>query len=107
MTETSYSIVEARARLGAIARDACVSPRTLEAAFKRQFGLSPLAYARRQRLLAARAALRDPACTLSVTQVALAHGFVHLSRFAAQYRQAFGVSPSDTLRENRLGINHS
>ena len=93
--------------LDAIARDACVSPRTLEAAFKRHFGISPLAYARRQRLLAVRAALCDPACELSVTQVALAHGFVHMSRFAAQYREAFGASPSDTLRGNRLGINLS
>ena len=93
--------------LDAIARDACVSRRTLEGAFKRHFGISPLAYARRQRLLAVHAALRDPACELSVTQVALAHGFVHMSRFAAQYRQAFGVSPSDTLRSNRLGVNHS
>jgi AraC-like DNA-binding protein len=93
--------------LDAIARDACVSRRTLEAAFKRHFGLSPLAYARHQRLLAVRAALRDPGCEQSVTQVALAFGFVHMSRFAAQYRETFGVSPSDTLRENRLGINHS
>ncbi|WP_018913337.1 helix-turn-helix domain-containing protein [Thiomonas sp. FB-6] len=84
-----------------------MSPRTLETAFKGHFELSPLAYARRQRLLAARAALRDPTCESSVTQIALAHGFVHMSRFAAQYRQAFGVSPSDTLRSNRLGVNHS
>ena len=93
--------------LGAIARDACVSPRTLEAAFKRHFGMSPLAYARRQRLLAVRAALLDPDCALSVTQVALAHGFVHMSRFAAQYRETFGVSPSETLRGDRLYVNRS
>lgn len=93
--------------LDAIARDACVSRRTLEGAFKRHFGISPLAYARHQRLLAVRAALRDPGRELSVTQVALAHGFVHMSRFAAQYRETFGVSPSETLRGDRLGINHS
>lgn len=100
--EYIHAHVDQALSLDTIARDACVSTRTLEAAFKRHFGMSPLAYARGQRLLAVRAALRDPACELSVTQVALAHGFVHMSRFAAQYRKAFGVYPSDTLRENHL-----
>lgn len=36
--------------------------------------------------------------TLSVTDVALEHGFVHMGRFAAQYRQRFGCTPSRTLR---------
>ncbi len=87
--------------LQAIARHACVSARTLEAAFQRHCGISPLAYARQQRLLAVRAALREGDASTSVTEVAMAHGFVHMSRFATQYRRMFGTTPSDTLRRSR------
>ena len=86
--------------LADIARQACVSPRTLELVFKRHGEASPLAYARHQRLNAAHAALRALARegrSASVTDVALAHGFVHLGRFSAQYRAQFGCLPSQTL----------
>ncbi len=84
-----------------IARHACVSPRTLEAAFKRQGESSPVAYARRQRLGAVHQALRAAAQegrAANVTEVAMAHGFLHMGRFAAHYRALFGCSPSETLR---------
>ncbi len=86
--------------LADIARQACVSPRTLELVFKRHGEASPLAYARRQRLQAAHAALGSAARegrSASVTDVALAHGFVHMGRFSAQYRAQFGCLPSETL----------
>lgn len=84
-----------------IARYACVSPRTLEAAFKRQGETSPLAYARRQRLQAVHDNLRNAqrqGQAANVTEVAMSYGFVHMSRFAAQYREQFGCTPSETLR---------
>ncbi|MGD9941972.1 MAG: AraC family transcriptional regulator [Burkholderiaceae bacterium] len=87
--------------LAEIARHACVSPRTLEAAFKRHGEASPLAYARRFRLRAVHdelCAARRDGRPLNVTDVALSYGFVHMGRFAAQYRQQFGCSPSVTLR---------
>ena len=34
----------------------------------------------------------------SVTEVAYAHGFEHLGRFSAYYRERFGELPSDTVR---------
>lgn len=84
-----------------IARHACVSPRTLEAAFRRNGDPPPLAYARDQRLIsvhqAFRAAVAEGRC-VNVTEVAMDHGFAHMGRFAAQYRERFGCSPSDTLR---------
>lgn len=88
--------------LADIARHACVSPRTLEGVFKRHGEASPLAYARHQRLQAAHLALRTAAraggaARASVTDVALAHGFVHMGRFSAQYRAQFGCLPSETL----------
>lgn len=86
--------------LAEIARQACVSGRTLEALFKRQGEAAPLAYARRQRLQAAHAALQRAAREgggRGVTEVALAHGFAHLGRFSAHYRAQFGCLPSETL----------
>jgi AraC-like DNA-binding protein len=34
----------------------------------------------------------------SVTVIAMACGFTHMSRFALEYRRRFGERPSDTLR---------
>jgi AraC-like DNA-binding protein len=84
-----------------IAHHANVSPRTLEAVFKRHGEVAPLAYARRYRLQAVHQALRLARLegrAVNVTDVALAHGFLHMSRFAAQYREQFGCSPSETVR---------
>ncbi len=87
--------------LDRIASAACVSPRTLEAAFRRRYDQSPLAYARGIRLERVRAALQVAAAEgrqASVTDIALQHGFVHMGRFSAYYRQRFGCAPSATLR---------
>lgn len=89
-----------RLRLAEIADHACVSGRTLEAIFCRQGNPPPLAYARQVRLEAVHRVLVDArraGCTLDVTEVALKHGFVHLGRFATQYRRQFGCTPSHTL----------
>lgn len=87
--------------LAAIANAACVSPRTLEASFRRRYDQSPLTYARGVRLEHAREALRSAGAegrSTSVTDVALQHGFIHMGRFSAYYKQRFGCSPSATLR---------
>lgn len=88
--------------LAEIARHACVSPRTLEAVFKRHGEISPIAYARRHRLKAVHQALQRAGregLPTSVTDLALAHGFVHMGRFAAHYRALFGCPPSHALRQ--------
>ncbi|MCW5262906.1 AraC family transcriptional regulator [Verminephrobacter eiseniae] len=88
-------------RCADIASHACVSPRTLEAVFKRCGEVSPLAYARRCRLQAVHEALRlarHEGRAVNVTEVALSYGFLHMGRFAAQYREQFACSPSETLR---------
>lgn len=87
--------------LAEMARHACVCPRTLEAVFRRRGEPPPTVYARRFRLQTAHEALlesRRQGRDTSVTAIALAHGFVHMGRFAIQYRDRFGCSPSDTLR---------
>lgn len=87
--------------LADIADAACLSPRALEAAFRRRYEQSPLAYARDVRLERVHAALRAAAAEgrrASVTDVALQHGFVHMGRFSAYYKSRFGCAPSQTLR---------
>lgn len=81
-----------------LARTAGVSVRSLHAAFQEQLGESPMAYVRRIRLGRVRAELlrSDPA-KVRVTDVAMRWGFVHLSRFAEQYREQFDELPSVTL----------
>ncbi len=75
-----------------------VSERTLQYAFREYVGLSPLAYLRRCRLNRVRAALAaaDPHST-TITQVAMRFGFLHLGRFAGDFKRMFGVTPSETL----------
>lgn len=82
-----------------LARAGNMSVRTLHASFQRCFGMSPMAYVRKIRLEHVHAELvanRDP--HLQVTEVAGRWGFFHLGRFAKQYRDRYGESPSDTLR---------
>lgn len=81
-----------------LARVAGVSVRTLHAAFQDVLGESPMAYARRIRLGRVRAELlRSDPSTVRVTDVAMRWGFMHLSRFAEQYRDQFDELPSATL----------
>ncbi len=75
-----------------------VSRRTLEYAFRTYVDMSPLAYLRRCRLNRARAVLREADASVeSVTAVALRFGFLHLGRFARDYKSLFDESPSQTL----------
>jgi AraC-like DNA-binding protein len=79
-----------------------LSRRAVEMVFRETLGLSPLAFARHQRLHGARRALRDtrPAPGM-VKKVALDWGFFHLGRFSRIYRQLFGEGPSETMMRHR------
>lgn len=82
-----------------LARVACVSVRTLHAAFHDQLGESPMTYVRRIRLAKVRSDLlaADPNL-VRVIDVAMRWGFYHQSRFAQQYRAQFNELPSVTLQ---------
>lgn len=75
-----------------------VSERTLLYAFHDYVGMSPQAYLRRCRLNQVRATLlaRSPQDT-TVTRVAMQFGFLHLGRFAGDYKKIFEESPGTTL----------
>lgn len=75
--------------------------RTLHLAFREAYGISPAAYLRRLRLNAARRVLLAPGEAL-VTAAATRFGFFHFGRFAADYRQFFGESPSATARRRGM-----
>jgi AraC-like DNA-binding protein len=80
----------------AVAANATI--RAVQLAFRRHLGITPLDYLQRARLERARAELlaADPARE-SVTAVAYRWGFASPDRFAAAYRQAYGVPPDHTL----------
>ncbi|MDO6748634.1 AraC family transcriptional regulator [Gilvimarinus sp. 1_MG-2023] len=75
-----------------------VSERSLQYAFRSYVNMSPLAYLRSCRLSRVRSALRaSDASSTTVTAVAMHFGFLHLGRFARDYKQVFGELPSLTL----------
>lgn len=84
----------------ALARETGVSARALQKAFAKAGEPPPMTYLRHLRLQRVRAELADASRTRpsAVTTVASRWGFVHLGRFAQQYRQLFGEPPSQTLR---------
>lgn len=84
-----------------VARGLGVSLRTLQLAFQRDRDESPSACLRDIRLRQVRTKLQHGSSGDTVTDLALAHGFFHLGRFAQHYRQRFGESPSATLRRRR------
>ncbi|MVU76840.1 helix-turn-helix domain-containing protein [Nocardia sp. ET3-3] len=86
------------ARMAAAAR---VSPRALQAGFRRHLDTTPLGYLRRARLANAHRDLSaaDPAAGATVEAIAARWGFTHPARFAAWYREEYGVPPSRTLRD--------
>jgi AraC-like DNA-binding protein len=85
-----------------LAAEVHLSARALQEGFRRDLGTPPMTYLRQIRLRRANEALKtaDRYAT-TVRGVAIRLGILHMSRFAATYREAFGEAPSDTL--NRLG----
>ena len=82
-----------------LAREVHLSVRALQAGFRREIGTPPMDYVRQARLRHVHMALIDGSpTTTSVRALAQRHGFSHLGRFAATYRERYGVSPVETLR---------
>lgn len=89
--------------LADITRASGVPGRTLLAHFKHHSGVSPMRYLRNARLARVRRSLMRADPNESVTTIAMEWGFVHLGRFAVEYREQFGESPSETLGRSRTG----
>ena len=83
--------------LGNLAVIGGVSARSLQYTFRRHRGCSPMEFLRRIRLERVRDELLHPIHDTTVTSAAMRWGFLHLGRFAAEYRARFNESPSATL----------
>jgi AraC-like DNA-binding protein len=81
-----------------VAREARMSLRGLQYAFRRELGMTPMAYLRKVRLQRARADLVRGDRGETVGAIARRWGYANAARFAAAYRQAFGEPPGATLR---------
>jgi AraC-like DNA-binding protein len=78
-----------------------VSERRLRSAFIDCYDMPPTHYLRSRALSAVHQILRKPSSKWgSVTSIANAHGFRHLSNFALYYRCAYGVTPVETFRSS-------
>ena len=78
-----------------LAARAGVSARALQLGFQHVVGMSPSAYIRGVRLDRVRSEL-EAGVSRSVTDVAARWGFFHPGRFTQQYRERFGMLPSET-----------
>jgi AraC-like DNA-binding protein len=86
-----------------LAQYARMSLRSLYALFEKQAKTTPKNFVRQKKLEHVHSALMNPVSNVAnVTAVALEYGFTHLGRFSELYRSAFGVLPSESLKE-RLG----
>jgi AraC-like DNA-binding protein len=84
-----------------------LSLRSLQAGFRQWRNTTPNAHLRQVRLKLVHDELSRSGPDANVTAIAMRHGFVHLGRFSAQYRAAFGEPPSTTLRRNRAAASLS
>lgn len=76
-----------------------LSRRSLQYAFLKRFGCSPMEWVRLQRLHVARSRLASPPPRTTVTDIALGCGFTHMARFSKRYLETFGELPSATLAQ--------
>ena len=90
--------VEKPVSLADLCEAASTSERTLLVGFHEVFGTSPKAFLKSLRLNRVKRDLQMAPPGTTVTDVALRWGITHLSRFAGDYRQMFGESPHETLR---------
>lgn len=77
------------------------SRRHLQAAFQQRYGCGPIQWIRRQRLERARKALLQPLGGETVSAIAARSGFRNLAVFSRDFHAAYGLKPSDLLREGR------
>lgn len=78
-----------------------LSARSLQYAFQKRFGCSPMAWQRRERLYLANTLLISSDDTQDITSICYLTGFSTPSKFSEYYRRQFGESPSETMRRSR------
>jgi AraC-like DNA-binding protein len=87
-----------------LATVAGVSPRTLQLGFDRVYGIPPMSYVRRYKLVKVRHVLKTLITdNVVIGDIAAKWGFFHSSNFARNYKELFGECPSATVNK-RLAV---
>jgi transcriptional regulator GlxA family with amidase domain len=79
------------------------SIRSLYAAFRKNRGYTPMAFAKAVRLQRAKKMLQEANQRTSVSEIAFKCGFGNLGHFASDFRKMFGELPSELLARTRRG----
>ncbi len=88
--------------LDQLAQIARMSKRSFMRAFRAATGVPPISYLIRQRVNRAAVLLRNG--NESITEIAFEAGFTDSNYFSRQFRQVFGLTPSDyRKRQGRVG----
>jgi AraC-like DNA-binding protein len=85
--------------LDSLADDLGITRHHLNRCFRKHYDVSVHEFVNRWRLHLARGLLLQDGPTTRVTEVAYSCGFHHLGRFAAEYRELFSETPSETLKQ--------
>lgn len=88
--------------IGEICITLCISRRTLNHAFSRVLGITPVEYMRNLRLHRIRQELQSFPYETTIANVAAKWGFWHTSLFSRYYRELFGECPSETLQQSKV-----
>ncbi len=78
--------------------------RSLQIAFQERYGCGPMQWIRLRRLELARQSLLSPRPTDTVSAIAQRSGYTNLASFSRDFCKAFGVRPSELLRESRTNL---
>ena len=89
-------------KLSQLEQQSGYSRRSLQLAFQQRYDCGPIQWVRQQRLEQARQALLQADPDESVAGVGARFGFSSLAVFSRVFRQQFGLTPSQVLREGNL-----
>ena len=92
----STVVRETRYRVDGLCEQLGISERHLRRVFEEGLGLSPKDWMRRERMVAARALLREGS---AIKEVAIDLGFTSHKVFGREFQQFYGMSPTDFQRK--------
>ena len=93
--------IEDALTVGRVAIAVGVSVRTLQATFNARHGFGPMQWLREQRLYRVRELLCAGDGGMSITDIAMRHGFTHTGEFSKAYRRMFGETASQSRANSR------
>ncbi|GJM61626.1 MULTISPECIES: helix-turn-helix transcriptional regulator [Persicobacter] len=89
--------------LGMVADICQVPARTIQHHFNKVYGMGPIQYFNKMRMDHVKDLLEkaDPKET-NITALIYDNGFYHISRFSKKFKEQYGKSPSDILKEDHF-----